>query len=314
MRPMQMQRHADGLIQIEYHAMASVCQVLLDAADWQQAAQVATQLAQETWRIEQKYSRYRSDSVIGHIHQQTECWVKVDAESARLFDFAETLYQLSEGMFDISSGVLGKIWRFDGSDQLPSQAQIDTLLPYIGWHKVQWDSAEQRIFVPQGMTLDLGGIGKEYAVDCCAELLQQQFDGAYLINFGGDLRARGPRTSGQAWQIGLEQPDCTVLASSTSTPDAAAQHAQTLAQFSFNTGAMATSGDAKRFVLKAGVRYGHILNPKTGWPVQGAPRSITVHASNCVQAGMLATLAMLQGRNASDFLQQQAAGQAWIVN
>lgn len=82
---------------------------------------------------------------------------------------------------------------------------------------------------------------------------------------------------------------------------------------SLAAGALATSGDARRFLLKDGVRYGHILDPRTGWPVRGAPRSVTVAAPTCTEAGVLATLAMLQGREARAWLAAQGAPH-WIVD
>ena len=283
----------------QFQAMASPCQLLIDTQDWQLAARLLELVATEAWRIEHKYSRYQADSVVGQLHQHVDQWFAVDAETCQLLNFADTLYQLSEGAFDISSGVLRQIWRFDGSDRIPTAAAVQAMLPRIGWSKIGWQSTTQQVYLPAGMEIDLGGIGKEYAVDRCFDLVAQQFDGAFLINFGGDLRARGRRQDGQAWHVGLERPDTD---------------GQAAAQFELVTGALATSGDAKRYLLKDGVRYGHILDPRTGYSVQGAPRSITILADTCTQAGMLATLAMLQGQYAKDFLAQQTEGQAWIVD
>ena len=78
-------------------------------------------------------------------------------------------------------------------------------------------------------------------------------------------------------------------------------------------GALATSGDARRFLQKDGIRYSHILNPKTGWPVQNAPRSVTVSAPSCVMAGLLATTALLQGEAAAEFLKNQGL-KHWVID
>ena len=77
-------------------------------------------------------------------------------------------------------------------------------------------------------------------------------------------------------------------------------------------GALATSGDSRRYLLKDGVRFGHILDPRTGWPVAGSPRSVTVAASSCTEAGLLATLALLQGERATEFLEQEGV-RYWLV-
>jgi FAD:protein FMN transferase len=142
------------------------------------------------------------------------------------------------------------------------------------------------------MEIDLGGIGKEYAVDRALHLLKQQTDLPILINFGGDLAVSGAQKNLKPWQVGIETPD---------------QNAQAHHILEISAGALATSGDAKRFLLHQGKRYGHILNPKTGYPVENAPRSISVAGSTCVQAGTLSTLALLQGENAESFLQEQNA-------
>jgi thiamine biosynthesis lipoprotein len=78
-------------------------------------------------------------------------------------------------------------------------------------------------------------------------------------------------------------------------------------------GALATSGDSRRFVMHDGVRYGHVLNPKTGWPVRHAPASVTVAASSCTEAGLLSTLAILHGARAREFLDEQAV-KYWIID
>lgn len=298
----------------QFAAMASDCQLLLETDDFVLAARLLAGVAAECRRIEAKYSRYRADSVISQIQQQAGQAVQVDAETTRLLNFADLLYQLSDGLFDITSGVLRQVWRFDGSDRLPDPAQVSALLPKIGWSKVEWSgqTAEGTIVLPLGMQLDLGGIGKEYAVDRCFDWVKNEFAGAFLINFGGDLRASswqssGVRQNGQAWQVGIEQPD---------------QAGSAVTVVELGDAALATSGDAKRYLLKDGVRYGHILNPKTGWPVEAAPRSLTVQAATCTQAGMLATLAMLQGAGAADFLAKQATDhtvdqimeRTWIVD
>jgi len=155
--------------------------------------------------------------------------------------------------------------------------------------------------LPEGMEIDFGGIGKEYAVDRVLALLRGQTDAPLLVNFGGDLAVSGPRRDGSAWVVGIEDPGGTA-------GDSDAAGVLALA-----AGGLATSGDARRFLLAGGVRYGHILDPRTGWPVRGAPRSVTVAAPTCSEAGVLATLAMLRGPEARAWLAAQGAPH-WIVD
>ena len=136
-----------------------------------------------------------------------------------------------------------------------------------------------------------GGIGKEYAVDRASNLIAAQFPDPFVVNFGGDLYASGLRRGGRPWGIGVDDPERTGRAAVSRIP--------------MSQGGLATSGDARRYILFEGRRLGHILNPKTGWPIEGAPRSVTVIAPTCVEAGTLSTLAYLKGSGARDFLEAE---------
>ncbi len=275
-----------------FQAMASPCEILLEVDDAMLATRLVEIAKQEAIRIESKFSRYRPDNIIAKINNAYGTAIKLDKESASLMDYASECYQLSEGRFDITSGVLRKLWIFDGSDNIPTDAQINALIPYVGWQKVSWQSPF--ICLPTGMEIDVGGIGKEYAVDRSALLLAEQTDASFLINYGGDLRVYGPRRNGDGWQVGIENPSKPVNSAS---PEPKV--------IDIKAGAIATSGDARRYLLKNNTRYSHILDPLTGWPVKDAPHSVTVLANTCTEAGILSTLAMLQGKSAELFLDQQ---------
>lgn len=271
-----------------FTAMASPCEVLIEAAAQALAQQVIETVANEAWRIEAKFSRYRADSVVHRINESAGSDIVVDDETANLLDFAATLTSLSEGRFDITSGVLRKAWTFDGGDRVPSQAQLDSLLAFIGWHRIEWRRPTLRLLA--GMQIDFGGIGKEYAVDAAATLVENVAPGlSCVINFGGDVVVRNPRRDRQPWRVGIESCDRAGLAER---------------MVHLMRGGLATSGDSRRFVFRDGVRYSHILDARTGWPVANAPRSVTVAADTCTQAGTLSTLAMLQGMQAEQFLKE----------
>jgi thiamine biosynthesis lipoprotein len=270
-----------------FEAMASPCVVLLETTDTALARQLATLAAGEAWRIEQKFSRYREDGIIPAINRSHGKPVEVDDETATLLDFAFECFLLSNGLFDITSGVLRRVWKFDGKHQVPPQQEIDKLLPLIGLQKTVW----QRPFftLPPGMEIDVGGIGKEYAADRILQILRTAADIPVLVNLGGDIAA-SPRITGKMWRVGIEDIH---------------QHDKASRLIDFPEGGLATSGDARRVIVQGKRRYSHILNPKTGWPVANAPRSVTVCAASCTQAGILSTLAMLQGRDAGKFLQNE---------
>lgn len=276
-------------------AMASPCEVLLDTPDRSEALRLAEIAAAEAWRIEDKYSRYVAGNIVDAINSANGQPVELDDETVQLVDFAQTLFDLSEGRFDITSGVLRRVWRFDGSDNLPAKSTVKEIMARVGWQRAAWTPPVLEL--QPGMEIDLGGIGKEYAVDRCAALLREKTDIGCLINFGGDLAAiRPPQARPGGWRVGIEALDAQGPVSE-----------RTLA---LKVGGLATSGDARRFILRGGVRYSHILDPRTGWPVADAPRSVTVAADSCTQAGMLSTLAMLRGGQAETFLRAQGV-QFW---
>ncbi|WP_129645786.1 FAD:protein FMN transferase [Peristeroidobacter agariperforans] len=275
--------------------MASPCEVLIEDAPEALARQIAETAAACAWRIERKFSRYRSDGVVHMINSNAGRPVVLDEESAALIDFAATLTTMSEGGFDITSGVLRKAWTFDGGSAVPTQAQIDEVMTCVGWRHVQWRRPVLRL--KPGMQIDLGGIGKEYAVDLAAARVEDIAPGvSCLINFGGDVVARHPRRDGQPWRVGIE---------------AAAKAGTAVRIVHLTRGGLATSGDSRRFVLHQGRRYSHIIDARIGWPVRDAPHSITVAADTCTQAGTLTTLAMLKGMECESFLRASGA-KYWI--
>jgi FAD:protein FMN transferase len=271
-----------------FDAMASPCEILVEGGNRRRTRRLTEIAAAEVSRIEAKFTRYRADSVLGKIFAARGTPVEVDAETAQLLDFAARCHAISDGAFDVTSGVLRRAWRFDGSDRVPSREEVERLLPLIGWQRVSW--RPPRLALPDGMELDFGGFGKEYAADRVAHLL---LDAApqvgCLVNLGGDLVLSRPRADGLPWIVGIDDPAA----------------ASTIRILDLSRGAICTSGDARRYLLKDGVRYGHILDPRTGWPVSQAPRLVTVAAGTCTEAGLLATLAMIAGAGAEAFLADQ---------
>lgn len=280
-------KRPDGFC-IQFDAMASACEVIAEIDDELLANKIGKVVSEEVWRIEDKYSRYNPQSLCSKINQSRGKPIKIDDETVALLNFADTCYQLSEGIFDLTSGVLRKVWRFDCSDNIPSHSAIVKELKNIGWQKIEYDNT--KIILPEDMEIDFGGIGKEYAVDRALLLIKTLTNQPVLVNLGGDLATNAARKNGEPWLVGVEHPGFI--------------DKKTMV-VSLYKGALATSGDAKRFLLNNGKRYSHILNAKTGWPIDNAPRSITVSAPQCIQAGLLATLAQMQGENAEKFLSEQ---------
>lgn len=276
-----------GLHAASFLAMASPCEVLVQTDDAALAREIGLAAAREAWRVERKFSRYRTDSALTAINLSGGEPMRVDAETAALIDFAAQCHRLSDGLFDVTSGILRRVWKFDGSNRLPEASAVEKLLPFIGFHRLTWRSPT--ITLPRGMELDFGGIGKEYAVDRTLGIVSAMFDGAVLVNFGGDLAANQAPCDAP-WRVAIERPD---------------REREARMLLDLSQGALATSGDTRRFLIRDGRRYGHILDPRTGWPIRDAPRSVTVAAATCTEAGLLASLAILQGSNAEAYLNEQ---------
>ena len=282
-------RRGDNFLSVEFQAFAGPCTVLLDRCDRERALALGAIARDEALRIQAKYSRYTEDSELSRLNRAAGEPCHVDDETAALLNLASLAHELSGGRFDISSGVLRRVWDFRlGCEiQPPDPERLELTRARVGWNRVRWQAPVLQL--EPGMELDLGGLGKEYAVDRCLALLVSHCSGSVLVNYGGDLACSGPRAGGESWRVGVEQPDSEGAA----------------LQLALSRGGLATSGDARRFVLVNGKRQGHLLDPTTGWPVQQAPRSVTVGAETCSQAGLLASLAMLEGPGAEQFLKNQ---------
>jgi len=269
-----------------FAAMGSPCELQLQAEDPAQARRAAQAVIDEVRRIEARWSRYRDDSLVAAINAAGRDGgaVTVDDETADLVDAAFAAYARSDGLFDITSGTLRSIWN-DDLAELPERSRIDDALHRVGLDKLCWRRPELR-FLRAGMEIDLGGLGKEYAADRAAATCRACGVESGVVDLGGDLCVIGPLPDGAPWRIGLRDPL------------GGAEHVATLF---VEKGGVATSGVSERFWSIGGRRYGHILDPRSGWPVEG-PASVTVAAPTCAEAGTAATIAMLKGAMAAAWL------------
>jgi len=272
---------------LAFKAMGSPCELHLFAQTQAQLASVADAAVAEIARLEAKYSRYRADSLASRINASAgdPAGLELDAETGSLLDYAALAWQQSDGLFDVTSGVLRRAWNLR-TGRVPDASEIEALRPLIGWDKLVWQ--RPRLVLPvAGMQLDFGGYVKEYAADRVAELCRERGLRHGLVDLGGDLAVVGPHPDGSPWRVGIRDPR---------------QRTGAIASLALAGGGIATSGDYERCMLVDGKRYAHILNPKTGWPVAGLA-SVSVAASHCLIAGTASTIAMLKGRR---------GGPAWL--
>lgn len=275
-------------LRFEFSAMGSPCELLLCAPDRSTAEQAARAAIAEVQRIEHKYSRYRSDSVIGILNAAAGNgnWIECDTETQWLLDFAATLYNRSDGLFDITSGVLRRVWDFKAG-RVPTETAINAVLPQIGWSRVERKGMAIRL--PQaGMEIDFGGFGKEYAADTTAMLLKRLGIHHGYVNLGGDIRVIGPQPDGSAWEIAIQDPR---------------NHEAVVASIPLLEGGLATSGDYEKYFGSDGKRYCHILDPRSGMPVTYW-RSVSIAAPLAIVAGSCSTIVMLM----------EEAGKEWMRN
>jgi thiamine biosynthesis lipoprotein len=271
------------LRKLTFPALGTICEVqyappgnTAQSAEFEHAAVAWVQA------FEAKYSRFRPDSLVSRINRAAgREWVTVDPDMEQLLKLCDTLQFMTQGVLDPTALPLIQLWNWKAEKpRVPSGAEIAAALRLVGWSKVQ--RAPGKIFLPEaGMALDFGGFGKEYAVDVVAQIAQDHGIGNALVDFGHDLRALGAPPGRPAWHIGLENPD---------------QPGATFCSVGLSgSHGIASSGDYLRCFTIDGRRFGHIVDPRTGWPVANGCRQATVIAGTCLQAGVLSTTSFVLG-------------------
>ena len=257
--------------------MGCPCELRLHARRGRDFTRAAGACAREINRLEQKYSRYLPDSVTTRINNAAgREAVGIDAETALLLNYADVCHRQSGGLFDITSGVFRRVWH-RGRTTLPARGELEFCLARVGWSRVR--RTEGEVYLPvEGMELDFGGVVKEYAADAAAAVAVREGIRHGLVNLGGDIRIVGARPGNNPWTIGITHP---------TSPGSA------IANISLRGGALTTSGSYERFLNIEGKRYSHLVDPRTGWPVDGL-LGVSVAAAQAVVAGSIASTALLQ--------------------
>lgn len=270
-----------GIATVTFVAMGTRCRVSLVESSRAKVEACLQHLLNRVADFEAKYSRFLDDSLIGRINAAAgRDWVEVDEETDRICNLCGDLFFFTGGAFDPTALPLIGLWNWKNKPPvLPGDRDIQAARELVGWSKVQ--RRRGAIFLPRaGMCLDLGGIGKEYAVDMTMALLAEHGVSNALVDFGQDIRVQGKPPGRPAWHIGLENPRS---AGSCWATVAVTDHA------------VATSGDYLRHFTHRGRRYGHIIDPRSGYPVENHCRAVSVVAPACTSAGILTTTAFILG-------------------
>ncbi|RYY47715.1 MAG: FAD:protein FMN transferase [Chitinophagaceae bacterium] len=255
----------------------------------------------EVRRIEALFSTYQPGSQVNQVNDAAGIKaVAVDEEVYNLTERSLRISRLTDGAFDLSYGSIDKrLWNFDQTMRsLPGREQAKKMVRLIDYRKIILDPVAKTIFLQDiGMRIGFGGIGKGYAADAAAALLQQLGIRSGLVNASGDIKAWGAQTDGLPWKIGISHPDNRLLP---------------LAWLSLNNNAIATSGNYEKFVCIKGKKYSHTINPITGMPATGI-KSVTVIAPNAELADAMATPVTIMGTKAGINLLDQLPGFAGII-
>jgi len=289
----------NGLHKLAFRAMSTLCCVNLHGVSADVARDFQRDVVAWTAQFEARYSRFIPDSLIGRINAAAgEHWVEVDPETERIFALCQELFFFTRRSFDPTSLPLIKLWNWKNQPHvIPAEDTIRAALELVGWNKVHRRAGG--IFLPQaGMSIDLGGIGKEYAVDCVMNMAIQRGIQNVMIDFGRDVRVRGHALDKKFWWIGLEDP---LADGKCWTGVAVTDHA------------VATSGDTQRFFEINGRRYSHIIDPRTGYPANNGCRAVSVIAPSCTIAGLLSTTVFILGEKEGLQLIETHPGAAGVI-
>jgi thiamine biosynthesis lipoprotein len=279
---------AHGVRRLEFRALGTQCIIQYRQKDDRAALSFAAEALGWLGAFEAKFSRFRPDSIVSRVNAAAgREWVPVDAEMERMLDVAGGLYNLTEGILDATMLPLQRVWDWKTvHEKLPDPSAVKHALSLTGWQKVQ--RRPGAVFLPEeGMGLDFGGFGKELAVDRLAQLARDRGIRDALIDLGRDIYAMGGNGVHPFWHIGIED---------------ARRPGTCWGGLALTERAVSSSGDYARFFMHDGVRYGHILDPRTGWPVTNGLRSVTVVAKSCLEAGVYSTAVFVLGaRHGIDF-------------
>lgn len=270
-----------GFHRMEFLAMGTQNEVLFAATSASMADAFRNDLIEWLESFERRISRFRPDSLISKINREAgNGWVEIDRETEELIALCDCFHWRTRGVFDPTLLPLLNLWDYHiQHPKLPSSIEVARARAHVGWSHVQREPGRMRLS-EAGMALDLGGIGKEYAVDKTIALARKHGITSAMVNFGRDIRVFGHPPEGGSWRIGLENP---------LSPDSC------WSGVAIDDAAVCGSGVYARGFDLDGHRYGHILDPRTGWPAESGCTASWVIAPSCTEAGILSTAAVVLG-------------------
>jgi len=252
--------------------------------------------------VDASLSTYDSTSVISAVNRNKA--TELDQNFKRVFRKAMQIARETNGAFDITLAPLVNAWGFGFTERTKvDSAIIDSLLAFTGYRKVTLQDGQVIKDDPRLM-LDVNAIAKGFSVDKTASYLEAQGIENYMVEIGGEMRALGINNSGNPWRIGIDSP----------IDDPDATNRQLKAVVEIKEGALATSGNYRRFYIEDGVKYSHTIHPQTGYPVRHSLLSASVYSPKCMAADAYATAFMVMGLEKSKaFIKQQNHLEAYLI-
>lgn len=209
--------------------------------------------------------------------------VKVDDYTYTVVKKGVEYSKLSNGLFDISVGPIVKLWSIGLPEaKVPTQEEINEKLPLIGYSDIELNDTDETIYLKRkGMMIDLGGIAKGYTADVISDLLTEEGVKSAIINLGGNVYAHGKKPNGSDWRIGIQDPFT--------------ERGGIIGTITTNNKSIVTSGIYERYIEKDGVKYHHILSPKTGYPYENEIAGITIVSDKSIDGDALSTSVFAMG-------------------
>ncbi len=240
--------------------------------------------------IDKSMSLWDSTSLISKVNNN-EYYESIDSHFLKVFEASKIVNQKSNGYFDVSIGPLVKAWGFSGRKGLPipNDKQVDSLKKLIGSGKIKRIHLKI-VKVDKRNQLDFNAIAQGYTVDVISDFLKEKGCNDYLVEIGGEVRAKGKNKEGKIWRVGIEKP----------------QEERALEVIvKLEDRALATSGSYRKFFEKDGKKFSHAIDPMTGYPVTHNLLSISVLAKDCMSADAYATSFLVMGLEKAKILAEK---------
>jgi thiamine biosynthesis lipoprotein len=280
--------------------LGSPYEITVVVKDSTEGKKFADMSVNELKRIEQLISEWIPTSDISLVNQQAgKQPVKVHAEVFELLQRSVKFSKLTDGAFDVTWAGMDRIWKFDGSMQeMPSEERIRNSVQHVGYQNLILNEKDTTVFLQkQGMKIGTGGIGQGYIADRIKQLLLASGNASGLVNISGDITSWGKQPDGKPWTVAIINP---------------VNKEKVFAFFPLQDTAIETSGNYEKFVVFNGIRYAHIIDPRTGYPAQGVV-SVSVFAKHTEIADALATGVFVLGVDVGLDLINQLEGIECII-